>query len=32
MLFQHQYRNKKGQIVRFLKDDEGQDFVRRVTA
>ena len=26
MLFQHQYRNKKGLIVRFLQDDEGQDF------
>ena len=26
MLFQHQYRNKKGLIVRFLKDDEAQDF------
>jgi Flp pilus assembly pilin Flp len=26
MLFQHQYRNKKGLIVRFLQDDEAQDF------
>ena len=25
-MFQHQYRNKKDLIVRFLKDDEAQDF------